>query len=170
MRAIQILLWTSLGVSLIIFALSMVFLGAFSIFIAPCSVAVTLAYLVTLLALSTRDRRRSRAARINNVPLVPLKGSALLPSVCRMPSIVFGILLAVLWVVSFSLTAWITSVFSNGGDWGINTHLLPVTYVDIVFQGIQVGVVTLSALCLKERAVLEGKGILGQLVDGAGKA
>ncbi|KAJ3519718.1 hypothetical protein NMY22_g13075 [Coprinellus aureogranulatus] len=155
-KHIQALLWSSLARAIVTLAFSLVFLGTMSLFISPASVILTLAYTITLLSLSARDRKRYAAVNPSSTadlsqPLHPTTST--LPSVCRLPAIICGFLLAALWLACFiveMLLAIITSYRAIRG-----AGLLAVSYVELAFQAGQIGVlIALNVLCAKERRAL----------------
>lgn len=159
-RVIQRLLWTSLALTVLTFAMSMVFFGSLSLFIALAGVGLCLIYDITLLALTTKERRLQGqgseggvAARPNSYPpsqhTFPSPGTPL-PCALRKPSIISAMFIVVVWLASLSILFYFLSYWD-----GLELDqpgLLAVPILEVIFTTLHVGVlVTYIVQSWKER-------------------
>lgn len=147
-RVIQRLLWTSLALTILTFAMSMVFFGFMSLFIALAGVGLCLIYDITLLALTAKERRIAAqgseadtiAARPNSYPPSTNTQSPKRPLPCtlRKPSIIVAFFLVVVWfgslgVLLYFLAYWYSMEVETPG-------ILAVPILEVIFTISHIGV------------------------------
>ncbi|KAF6749907.1 hypothetical protein DFP72DRAFT_532829 [Ephemerocybe angulata] len=155
-----------------ILGVSMANLGKTSLFLSPTSAGVTFIYTITLLAKTFVERKRQHTPRSATDPSpattdgpaasyppaqhrTPFHG---LPCTSRKPAIIFGFLLAVLWMATLGMAVSFTVLGATDSDFGEGHDNTAAAGVECGFVGLEIGVViTLATLCTKERRRLLGQ-------------
>ncbi|KAF6753540.1 hypothetical protein DFP72DRAFT_901970 [Ephemerocybe angulata] len=151
-----------------ILGLSMTNYGATSLYLTPFSAAATFLYSPTLLVLILMDLPNRRSSDTGNSgekdsehyvtllpPWQPQPTDTLrtLPWVGRLPVIIYGFLLVILWTAALSISlAWLN--FRNtDADFGTGSGaIIPVVWIEIACIPPVIGFIAYSSiLCLKER-------------------
>lgn len=172
---IQRLLWTTVALCCIIFALSMVLLGWSSVQLSPTCAGLTAVFAGTLLGLSWRHNTRKdpelakESRKSGEGPQgsavagpLPLPTHLHLPPVCRAITISLVIFLCLPWLAAFG-TSVTMIIFSSSPDSGmqyIRDHLnrLPATYIEMGLMIVQAAIlIWLAVLCTKERSATRAK-------------
>ncbi|TFK19821.1 hypothetical protein FA15DRAFT_157324 [Coprinopsis marcescibilis] len=109
-RSILGLLYTSLVLSIIIFAVSMVYRGGGSLWISPVTSWLTIILALTLIIITHKNFAKIRKGSFTNE-----KGEMKLLGACRAPSIVFIFLLIGPWLAALGIV--IFGVVSTGIVW-----------------------------------------------------
>ncbi|KAF6742948.1 hypothetical protein DFP72DRAFT_153875 [Ephemerocybe angulata] len=155
-----------------ILGVSMVNLGKTSLFLSPTSAGVTLIYTITLLAKTFVERKRRRTPRSATDPFPattdgpaasypPAQRRTLftgLPCTSRKPAIIFGYLLAILWMATLGMALSFTVLGATDPDFGEGQDNTAAAGVECGFVGLEIGVViALATLSTKERRHLLGQ-------------
>ncbi|TFK18995.1 hypothetical protein FA15DRAFT_674816 [Coprinopsis marcescibilis] len=99
------LLYTSLALSVLAFALSLVNLGVLSLFLTPVMGILTLIFTLTLVILTHKDFKKIRKGTFPEP-----RG---LIAVCRVPTIVITFILVVPWIAATGLVGTVVSAFGT---------------------------------------------------------
>ncbi|TEB23039.1 hypothetical protein FA13DRAFT_1457504 [Coprinellus micaceus] len=150
---IRRLLWASIPISLITMALSLVNLAWTSFYTSPAVAVLALAFDITLLALSAKERKASGSS-----PSPETESPLSLPSVCRAGTIVCGYLLAVFWLGVF-ITSIMWVVITPPLDNPVHTEdRFPAAYVEIAFIGTHIILFSvLGTFCALERKAIRNR-------------
>lgn len=153
-RLIQRLLWASIAISVLIFVCSMVQLGWNSLFLSPCVTVLCVAYDITLLVRTAKERKRAAKEEAHGHPLpsvhhtVGPSSRPPLPSVCRKPSIILSFVFAFFWLAAMAVNiTWL----AWGASGGPMAWMAP-SILEIIFIAMHIPVLgMLGTLCTKER-------------------
>ncbi|TFK19824.1 hypothetical protein FA15DRAFT_674094 [Coprinopsis marcescibilis] len=179
---LRALLFATIGLSVLIFALSMVHGGALSIFLAPVTGVFTLIFSITLGVLTHKD-----IVRLEKGGPRPDDSTRYL-AISRIPSIVINFVLFILWLATLGVEASILtglgyvhsaassvseSTFSIGGKTSTSASSAPrastgfekaigVGATETVFVGIQMGIMlAIPIMAILERRAMAPKPAAG---------
>ncbi|EAU87368.2 hypothetical protein CC1G_02127 [Coprinopsis cinerea okayama7 len=163
-RILHRCIYVSLGLSLIIFALSMVFLGLLSFFLSIVAFAFTLAFNITMLVYKNKeDKIRYVSDPGDNAPIAldqvgsqpsshPPSSRAHIPAICRLPTIISSFVISAFWLAAFGvLVYWVVNFykFEPSDD---EYKMLGATYAEVVLVFLEAAlVVFIGITALKER-------------------
>ncbi|KAF6749917.1 hypothetical protein DFP72DRAFT_532905 [Ephemerocybe angulata] len=151
-QQIERLLWTSLGLTVTIFILSMLSLGRRSLFLSLIGAVITLIFDIALLALLAKERRLQTMCYIDTTS-TPTSNLKSLTCALRKPAIVIPFFLAVVWLAACGVLCWSTA-FALEIASESRKAWMAVPIIELILCATHAGVLGVyGVLCVKERIV-----------------